>query len=135
MLIRKIFHVGESLEKARAHVSDPDNYVVALQRVHWSRTADQATHLELVLGRGVYARVELKELPTVHPNQNLFRAVGGDLEVMGMVEFFPIREHLTEVEVTLDCTFKRALPRRWRAMERFVEGQLRRIAWALVPKG
>ncbi len=57
----------------------------------------------------------------------LFRSVGGDVELAGMVELFEIRPALTEVVLTLDYETLSPLQKAFEALDRFLNRQLARI--------
>jgi hypothetical protein len=62
--------------------------------------------------------------------------VGGNAEVAGMIEFFPIRPNLTEVVLTLDYDAMSPLQKACDTLDRFLNRQLSRIeGWAGFPGG
>jgi hypothetical protein len=92
MLIQKVFHVRQSVDKAHARLSD--------FRYFGDRFGG-------VL-RGSY---DLELLPTDERYQVLFRSTGGDMELCGLMELLPIRDHLTEVQLTMEYEIQSPLRR------------------------
>jgi hypothetical protein len=132
MLIQKIFHVRLNLLETKAR----------LAKLHWDRRAlqnvqvailddDAGAHIELTPANGFHARVKLRTLPSDDPCQTLFRSTGGDMEIAGLLEFVPIRENFTEVQLTIDYEIKSPIHRFLDALTACVDGflnaQLRRI--------
>ena len=107
MLIQKIFHVHVGLEAAKAQLTN----LRACRRLFEGVTAatvgpEGNSHVEFETGNGFAASVDLAPLASDDPNQVLFRSVGGNIELAGMVEYVPVREHLTEVQLTVDYAIK-----------------------------
>jgi hypothetical protein len=71
------------------------------------------------------------ELPTNDSNQTLFHSTAGNMELSGLVEFIAIRENLTEVQLTVECSFKSTvyafLNAATNGMEQFLNRQLDRL--------
>jgi uncharacterized membrane protein len=75
--------------------------------------------------------VELVALPSDDETQTLFRSVGGNMQVAGMIEFVPIRDNCTEVQVTIEYGIHSPMHSVFdavtNAVDRFLNKQLRRI--------
>ena len=132
MLIQKIFHVHQPLDQAKSRLSNLQGFRRQFAGVREANvTDDGVVHIECVTGTGFRAEADLVELPTDDEHQTLFRSVGGNVEIAGLIEYFPIRENLTEVQVTLDYSIKSAvhsvLDAVTSSVDRFVQRQLRRL--------
>lgn len=92
---------------------------------------DGTAQLTLKPRNGFHTEVELLTLPSDDPCQTLFRSTRGDMEVAGMLEFVPIRENVTEVQLTIDYKLKSPIHRLFDAItacfDCFLNAQLRRI--------
>ncbi|HEX8310784.1 MAG TPA: hypothetical protein VF614_05660 [Chthoniobacteraceae bacterium] len=132
MLLQKTFHLHQSLDEARATLTDLQNVSDVLAGVRLAKvTAEGSLRLECALGRGILAQVEIASLPTDEQDQMLFRSVEGNMEVAGLVELFEVRPNCTEVQLTLDYTLKssvhRFLDSTAGVVDRFVNRQLARL--------
>jgi hypothetical protein len=140
MLIQKIFHVRLNLLETKASLARLHRDRRTLQDVEVAMVGDGDTaQLKLKPRTGFHAQVDLLTLPSEDPWQTLFRSTGGDLELAGMLEFVPIRENVTEVQLTIDYKLKSPIHRLFDAitacMDGFLNAQLRRIEAHLVHDG
>jgi hypothetical protein len=135
MLIQKVFHVRHGLEETKT----------ALRNVHLYRrqlnglkkavlTSDGVGQFDCEMPSGVRAHCVVAELPTADPNQALFQSTAGNVEISGLIEFIPVRDNLTEVQLTFEYSFKSAvhvlLDRVTNCTEHFLVSQLQRLeAW------
>ena len=94
-------------------------------------TADGVGHFDLTTGNGFEAQFSVVELPSENPDQVLFQSTEGNIDLAGMIEFIPVRDNLTEVQITLDYAIKSpihsVLDAVTASVDRFVNQQLRRI--------
>jgi hypothetical protein len=133
MLIQKIFHVHQGLEETKARLAHVQNYRQYLEGVRKAViTEDGVAQFDCVLPDGGFrAHMVLVELPTQDENQVLFRSTAGNVEVSGLLEFFPIKDNLTEVQLTLDYSLRSPFASIFNAftapLERFMNRQLRRL--------
>lgn len=132
MMIEKIFHVHQDLEATRGELSNFHGLRRVLQNVNATRPGSNGTaQLEFVTGNGFHGEVELELLPANDSNQTLFRSTGGNIEVAGLIEFIPIRDNLTEVQLTVEYAIASpmhsVLDAVTASVDRFVTRQLRRI--------
>jgi hypothetical protein len=132
MLIQKIFHIHRNSADTRAALTgirlfrrDPAGSKKAVL------TVDGVGQFDCELPTGFRAHCVLAELPSSDPNQALFHSVEGNLEVAGLIEFIPIRENLTEVQLTLEYSFKStfhtALDFVTHSTEHFIDRHLERL--------
>ena len=129
MLIQKVFHLRQPLDEAQARLAKFQNLsdrplnmgevaLVEDGRRHWDAMS--------LLGRQGPCQFEL--LPTDNKHQVLFHSKGGEMEVCGLMELLPVRDHLTEVQLTLEyeiqSPLRRALDRLLGVMNRRVNRQI-----------
>ncbi len=130
MLIQKTFHLGMKKEVARERLFHVREYRHELPGVELAVTAAaaEAVHFAFRLAGGVRARVELVRAEGDNPAQTLFRSRDGNLDVLGVLEFFEIKPDLTEVVLTLDYSFRspvfQAVDYLLHGMERFIDRQI-----------
>jgi uncharacterized membrane protein len=132
MLIQKTFHVHQSLTEAKATLTNLRSFRRIFEGLRDATfTADGVLRLEAETGNGFHARADLVELPTDEDTQTLFHAIGGNMEIAGLVEYFEIRGGLTEVQLTLNYSIKSpvhsVLDVVTASIDRFVNRQLRRL--------
>ncbi|MCX6967566.1 MAG: hypothetical protein NTZ46_07265 [Verrucomicrobia bacterium] len=128
MLIQKIFHLHCAQETARARLANPAGYRWRFAKVETADVADGKAHFIFRLPWGLRVETELVQLPGENPTQTPFRSIRGNVFVLGVLEFFPIRPGLTEVVLTLDYTILSPVCR-WidslsHSMDHFVNRQL-----------
>lgn len=132
MLIQKTFHVHQPLTATKARLSNLRSFRRVLEGVREAASRSEGVlRLECKVGHGFTAIVELLEIPTDDKTQTLFRSVDGNMELVGLVEYFEVKDDLTEVQITLDysihSSFHSALDSISASVERFVNRQLRRV--------
>lgn len=132
MFIQKVFHVRRGLEETKALLTKVHLYRRQLDGVKTAvLTADGVGQFDCELPGGFRAHCVLVELPTNDSNQTLFQSTAGNLEISGLVEFISIRDNLTEVQMTLECTFKSTvysiLEAATNGVEQFLNRQLCRV--------
>jgi hypothetical protein len=110
MFIQKVFHVRLGLEQTKAALKNVDLYGSELEGMRKAAlTPEGSAHVECEMPSGLRTNCVISELPSENPNQALFRSTDGNLEVCGLVEFIPIRDQLTEVQLTLDYAFESSI--------------------------
>jgi hypothetical protein len=132
MFIQKIFHVHQNLEETKASLAGIHRYRRHLDGVQKAViTADGVAQFDCMLPHALHTHCVLVGLPTPDSNEVLFRSTAGNVNISGLVEFFPIRDNLTEVQITIDYGFKSVMHSIvdgvTSAMEHFINHQLRRI--------
>jgi len=73
---------------------------------------------------GFQGPFHLELLPTDDKHQVLFRSTGGGTELCGLMELLPVRDHLTEVQLTLEYEIPSPLGR---ALDRLLGMMNRRV--------
>lgn len=136
MLIQKTFHLHLVREEAQARLLNLAEYCSELAGVETAaRTPDGAAHFIFRLPWGFRADVELVALPGDFPGQTLFRSRRGNIDVLGVLEYFQIRPTLTEVVLTLDYTIgplcARWIDRAAHGLDRFLNRELAALERAL----
>ncbi len=131
MQLEKIFHVHQSLSETQSRLASVTSYRRHLDGVTKAMICDGTAQFRFEPGLGYSINVDLLELAGKTPGQILFRSTSGNIEVAGMIEFFAIREQVTEVVLTLDYQLSAPLARvvdnLTHVMDRFLDVQLRRL--------
>jgi hypothetical protein len=133
MLIQKIFHVHQGLQETKERLAHVQNYRQYLDGVRKAViTEDGVAQFDCVIPDGGFrAHLVLVELPTTDENQVLFRSTAGNIELSGLIEFFPIKDNLTEVQLTVEYSLRSPVHSIFNAftssLERFMNRQLRRV--------
>jgi hypothetical protein len=132
MLIQKTFHLQMTQAIAKQRLSYLHGYGHQLVDVEEAALeGDGMAHLRFRLPYGFRGCIDLEEVPGVNPAQTLFRSQGGNVEVLGVLEYFEIEPRLTEVVLTLDYTIESPLFRLIdylsNGVDRFLNRQLERI--------
>jgi len=130
MLIHKIFHMRQPVIEARKRLrelgtwngseNDAEVYCSMIEPEGIGRV-----EFSPLLGERILA--DIQEVAGDDPSRILFRSVGGNVELAGMIELFSIRPNLTEAVLTLDYEAVSPLQKACEAVDRFLNGQLARI--------
>lgn len=136
MLIHKIFHAHLSVEETRRHLAKIGSYrhqFTGVNALHLS--AEGLARFEFKIAPGVMVSADLAEVPDSSPEQLLFRSIGGNVDVAGVLDFCAVKPNLTEVALTMEFQLKSPLHQMLNAltsgMERFLNEQLERVEMAL----
>ena len=135
MLIHKIFHLREPVTEARRRLREVQTWSGPGNGGEARCSAidpDGTGHFEFTPGCGSQrVSADIREVPGADPNRILFRSVGGNMKLAGMIELFPIRPTLTEVVLTVECEATSPLQKAFdtlaTALDRFLNRQLSRI--------
>ena len=128
MLINKIFHLRQPVAEARQHLRSFGTWSGDDGEVQCSMIEREGIeHLECSTTEGHRVSTNIEELPGDDPNRILFRSVGGNVELAGMIELFPIRPNLTEVVLTLEYEAVSPMRKVFEAVDRFLNRQLARV--------
>ncbi len=112
MLIQKIFHVHKPLSETRYRLYNIASYRRQLEGVEKAMiTADGIAHFQIEPSFGYDVVADLIELPNSTQERLLFGSISGNIDVAGVVEFYEVRENLTEIVLTIDYQLKNALAR------------------------
>ena len=132
MLLQKTLHMNQSLDECKHRLASIQSYrrqfvMVTKATVTSSKTVDFSFRGPL----GFEARTVLLSVESDSPDQFAFESTGGNLDVMGLVEFTEIRPACTEVTLALHYEIKNKLfawlDRRFHFVDAFVTSELRSI--------
>jgi len=140
MLLQKTFHLPALREAAQARLADVRGYHQQLVNMEVAVGPEEGrAHFVARLPGGFHADVELVRVSGGNAAQTLFRSSRGNIEILGVLEYFQIRPGLTEVVLTLDYTiepwFFRWLDCVAHCMDRFLNHQLERVESAFCGPG
>jgi len=132
MLLEKTLHMSQPLAECKARLASIQSYrrqflMVTRATVTSSKTVDFSF-------RGPFsfeAHTVLLSVDSDSPNQYAFESVGGNISLMGIVDFTEIRPHCTEVTLAVHYRIKNRLfawlDQRLHFVDTFVNAELRSI--------
>jgi uncharacterized membrane protein len=132
MLLQKTLHMSQSLAECKARLSSIQSYrrqflMVTKATVTSSKTVDFSFRGPL----GFQARTVLLTVDSESPDEYAFESVGGNLDLMGLVDFTEIRPQCTEVTLAVHYEIKNKLfawvDRRLHFVDAFLNSELRSI--------
>jgi hypothetical protein len=132
MLLEKTLHMSQPLDECKARLSSIQSYrrqflMVTKATVTSSKTVDFRFRGPL----GFEARTVLAAVDTESLDQFAFESLGGNLDVLGLVDFTEIRPNFTEVTLALHYEIKNKfffwLDKRFGFVDAFLTGELRSI--------
>jgi uncharacterized membrane protein len=132
MLLEKTFHMCQSLAESKARLTSIQSYkrqfvMVTKATVTSSKTVDFSFRGPL----GFEARTVLLGVDSDSIDQVAFESVGGNLDVVGLVDFTEIRPNCTEITVAIHYRIKNRLfawlDRRFGFVDAFINAELRSI--------
>ena len=132
MLLEKTLHMSQPLAECKARLASIQSYrrqflMVTRATVTSSKTVDFSFRGPF----GFEAHTVLLSVDSDSPGQYAFESVGGNVSVMGIVDFTEIRPHCTEVTLAVHYEIKNKLfawlDRRLHFVDSFVTAELRSI--------
>ena len=132
MLLEKTFHMCQPLDESKARLTSIQSYkrqflMVTKATVTSSKTVDFSFRGPL----GFDARTVLLAVDSDSIDQFAFESVGGNLDVIGLVDFTQIRPNCTEITLAIHYKIKNRLfawlDRRFGFVDAFVNAELRSI--------
>ena len=132
MLLEKTFHISQPLDESKAQLTSIQSYkrqfvMVTKATVTSSKTVEFSFRGPL----GFEARTVLLAIDSDSPDQFAFESVGGNLDVMGLVDFTEIRPNCTEITLAIHYKIKNRLfawlDRQFGFVDTFVNAELRSI--------
>ena len=132
MLLEKTFHMSQPLDECKARLSSIQSYrrqflMVTKATVTSSKTIDFSFRGPL----GFEARTVLLAVDNESPDQFAFESAGGNIELMGLLDFTEIRPNCTEITLAIHYTINNRffawIDRRLKFVETFVTAELRSI--------
>jgi len=129
MLIQKVFHIRKSIDEAQARFSNFQNLSGRfLNTGGFARMAGGRGLWDAMALTGFQGSSRLELLPTEEKHQVLFHSTDGEFQLCGLMELLPVRDHLTEVQLTLEyeiqSSWRRALDRLLGVMDRWVNRRI-----------
>src|SRR5215217_2459603 len=132
MLLQKTLHMNQSLNECKSRLASIQSYrrhfvMVTKATVTSSKTVDFSFRGPF----GFQARTVLLAAESDGPSQAAFESAGGNIDLMGIVDFAEIRPNCTEVTLAVHYEIKNKLfawlDRHFRFMDAFVTSELRSI--------
>jgi hypothetical protein len=132
MLLEKTFHMSQSVAECKARLSNIQSYrrqflMVTKATVTSSKTVDFSFRGPL----GFEAHSVLAEVDNEAPDQYAFESSGGNVGVVGLIDFAEIRPEFTEITLAVHYEIKNKffawLDKRFHFVDGFVTGELRSI--------
>lgn len=132
MLLEKTLHMSQPVAECKARLASIQSYrrqflMVTRATVTSSKTVDFSFRGPF----GFEAHTVLLSVDGDSPNQYAFESMGGNISLMGIVDFAEIRPHCTEVTLAVHYEIKNKLfawlDRRLHFVDSFVNAELRSI--------
>ena len=131
MMLHKIFHMNQSVDETKRRLANVSSYRHHLDGVECAdMVGEGVSNWRLQLPLGFRAEFTLSEASS-EGDTFMFKTLGGDLEIVGMVAFHGIKSNLTEVDITLNYESNsplfNMLDRMLNVGDQFLVNQLRRV--------
>ena len=132
MLLQKTLHMNQSLPDCRSRLGSIHSYrrqflMVTKATVTSSRTVDFSFRGPL----GFEAHTVLTSVESESPERCAFESVGGNIDLIGLIDFTEVAPHCTEVTLAVHYEIKNKLfawlDRRLHFVDAFVTSELRSI--------
>lgn len=132
MLLQKTLHMSQSLAECQTRLASIQSYrrqflMVTKATVTSSRTVDFSFRGPF----GFQAQTTLVAIESESPEEYAFESVGGNIDLMGLVNFATIRPNCTEVTLAVHYQIKNKffawLDRRLNFVDGFLTSELRSI--------
>jgi hypothetical protein len=132
MLLEKTFHMSQPLAECKARLSNIQSYrrqflMITKATVTSSKTVDFSFRGPL----GFQARTVLAAVDNEAPDQYAFESRGGNVDLLGLVDFAEVRPNFTEITLAVHYEIKNKLfawlDKRFHFVNAFVTGELRSI--------
>ena len=132
MMLHKILHMNQSVDETKRRLANVSSYRHHLEGVECADMAGEGvSNWRLQLPLGFRAEFTLTETSLEDGDTYMFKTLGGDLEIVGMVVFHGIKSNLTEVDITLNYESNsplfNMLDRMLNVGDQFLVNQLRRV--------
>jgi hypothetical protein len=132
MLLQKTLHMNQSLDECKTRLASIQSYrrqfvMVTKATVTSSKTVDFCFRGPF----GFQAHTVLMAADSDSPSQLAFESTGGNIEVMGLVDFTEVRPRCTEVTLAVHYEIRNKvfawLDRKFRFVDAFLNSELRSI--------
>jgi hypothetical protein len=132
MLLQKTLHMSQSLEECRSRLASVQSYRRQLQMVTKATvTSSKTLDFSFRGPLGFEGHTVISALENESPDQFAFESWGGNIELMGLVEFEEVRPGCTEVNIAvhyeIGSRFFKWLDRRFRFVDAFLTAELRSL--------
>ena len=132
MTLHKIFHMNQSVNETKRRLANLSSYRHHLDGVVKADVSNNGmSHWQLQLPLGFRADFILNEVTSNEPNTVIFKSVDGDIEVMGMISFYAVKNNLTEIDLVVNYESSsplfKMLDRMLGVGDHFLINQLRRV--------
>jgi hypothetical protein len=132
MLLQKTLHMSQSLAESKARLASIQSYRRQfLMATRATVTSSKTAHFSFRGPLGFEAHTVLLSVESDVPNQYAFESAGGNIGLMGIVDFTEIRPNCTEVTLAVHYEIRNKLfawlDRRLRFLDTFVTAELRSI--------
>ena len=132
MLLQKTLHMGQSLAECKARLAGIQSYRRQfLMATRATVTSSKTAHFSFRGPLGFEAHTVLLSVESDSPDQYMFESAGGNINLMGIVDFAEIRPNCTEVTLAVHYQIRNKLfawlDRRLRFLDTFVTAELRSI--------
>jgi len=132
MLLEKTLHMNESVADCRERLASIQSYrrkfLIATQA---TVTSSKTVNFSFRGPLGFRGYTVLLAVDSESPDEYAFESVGGNIELMGLIDFAEIRASCTEITLALHYEIKNKffawLDRRLHFVDALVTGELRRI--------
>lgn len=132
MLLQKTLHMSQPLEECKARLASIQSYrrqfvMVTKATVTSSKTVDFSFRGPL----GFEAHTVVAAIESESPDQFAFESWGGNIDLMGLVEFAAVRPDCTEITLAVHYEIKNKLyawlDRKFRFVDAFLTAELRSL--------
>ncbi len=132
MLLQKTLHMSQSLPECKARLFRIQSYRRQFVRVTTARvTSSKTVEFSFRGPLGFEGRTVLSAAESDNPNQAAFESSGGNIDLIGLVDFTEIRPNCTEVTLAVHYKIKNKLyawlNRRFHFVDAFVTSELRSL--------
>ena len=132
MLLQKTLHMSQSLAESKARLASIQSYRRQfLMATRATVTSSKTAHFSFRGPLGFEAHTVLLSVESESPDQYAFESAGGNINLMGIVDFAEIRPNCTEVTLAVHYKIRNKLfawlDRRLRFLDTFVTAELRSI--------
>jgi hypothetical protein len=132
MLLEKILHMSQPLAECKARLASIQSYRRQfLMGTRATVTSSKTVDFSFRGPFGFEAHTVILSVDSDSPNEYAFESVGGNISIMGIVDFAAIRPQCTEVTLAIHYEIKNKLfawlDRRLHFVDRFLTAELRSV--------
>ncbi len=132
MLLQKTLHMNQSLPECKSRLGSIHSYRRQFLKVTRATvTSSKTVDFSFREPWGFEAQTVLMAVESDSADRYAFESVGGNIDLMGIVEFTPVRSNCTEISLAVHYEIKNRLfawlDRRLHFVDAFVTSELRSI--------